>query len=506
MSVDDEERLNSGAVVKKVNREGVTGRGIIVEVVEDWREDDDYEDGVYDDGAGELLCFLMDLQAAAMGSFGGGPEFDPKLYVDLPLTTSLEETEAAFGSLPRCPTSGSVEKDTLKAFLKVYFSEAGSDLIPYTPVDHLDNPPDFLPGVRNADARDWGLKVHSLWPSLTRLVSPAVEREPDQHTLLPLKYPFLVPGERFREVYYWDSYWVIRGLLASKMTETAAGMVDNFLSIVQAYGFFPNGTRTYYENRSQPPFLSRMVRAIFSETGDLGLVARALPILKVEYEFWTTDSHAVSIRDGQGRVHRLSRYIAHWDQPRPECSTIDKSIAGGFSKFKQQQIYRDIATAAESGWDFSSRWMEDSEQLSSLKTSSIVPVDLNAFLLQMELDIAFLAKTLNETQDAKRFTRAADARRRAFEAILWNENRCQWLDYWLPSQKSVQGGKVLSLVKSILAFGLFELTTLISCYSSMYCSTSTCGTAADLTETHMRQILCLCGAACFLQETQKLIK
>lgn len=98
--------------------------------------------------------------------------------------------------------------------MKEYFSEAGSDLIPYTPVDHLDNPPDFLPGVRNADARDWGLKVHSLWPSLTRLVSPAVEREPDQHTLLPLKYPFLVPGERFREVYYWDSYWVIRSVFS----------------------------------------------------------------------------------------------------------------------------------------------------------------------------------------------------------------------------------------------------------------------------------------------------
>lgn len=132
-------------------------------------------------------------------------------------------------------------------------------------------------------------------------------------------------------------------------------------------------------------------------------------------------------------------------------------------------------------------------------SSHLKEVDGAVFRCQMELDIAFLAKTLNETQDAKRFTRAADARRRAFEAILWNENRCQWLDYWLPSQKSVQGGKVLSLVKSILAFGLFELTTLISCYSSMYCSTSTCGTAADLTETHMRQILCLCGAACFLQ-------
>lgn len=82
--------------------------------------------------------------------------------------------------------------------------------MPHTPGDHVANPDGFLPGVQNAAARAWGLEVHSLWPSLTRLVSPEVERQPDRHTLLPLLHPFVVPGERFREVYYWDSYWVIR--------------------------------------------------------------------------------------------------------------------------------------------------------------------------------------------------------------------------------------------------------------------------------------------------------
>jgi alpha,alpha-trehalase len=178
-----------------------------------------------------------------------------------------------------------------------------------------------------------------------------------------------------------------------------------------------------------------MVRSIFSATGDLSLASRAVPVLLQEYEFWTTEPHEVIIRDGQGREHRLSRYSAHWDQARPECSTIDKSIVEGLSKLTQQQLYHDIATAAESGWDFSSRWMEDEEQLSSLKTSSIIPVDLNAFLLQMESDIAFFAKALNNASLSKRFTRAADARRRAFEAILWNEGKGQWLDYWLPLQQ-----------------------------------------------------------------------
>lgn len=82
----------------------------------------------------------------------------------------------------------------------------------HTPIDYLPDPPEFLPRVRNAEAREWGRKVHSLWPSLARVVSPEVEREPDRHTLLPLKHAFIVPGERFREVYYWDSYWVIRSV------------------------------------------------------------------------------------------------------------------------------------------------------------------------------------------------------------------------------------------------------------------------------------------------------
>jgi alpha,alpha-trehalase len=118
---------------------------------------------------------------------------------------------------------------TLKAFLREYFYEAGSDLLPHTPTDHVAAPPGFLPRVQNADARAWGLKVHSLWPSLTRRVSPAVEREPDRHTLLPLHNPFLVPGERFREVYYWDSYWVIRSEFPSMRKKILLCLEQKFL-------------------------------------------------------------------------------------------------------------------------------------------------------------------------------------------------------------------------------------------------------------------------------------
>lgn len=112
--------------------------------------------------------------------------------------------------------------------MREYFYEAGSDLVAVTPEDYVVDPEEFLPRVHNEEARAFGLQVHSLWPSLTRLVSPDVEKEPDRHTLLPLKHPFVVPGERFRESYYWDSYWVIRS--ATKLLRACHSLSQSHVS------------------------------------------------------------------------------------------------------------------------------------------------------------------------------------------------------------------------------------------------------------------------------------
>lgn len=139
--------------------------------------------------------------------------------------------------------------EALDQFVKQFFDVAGNDLIPSTPKDFNPSPPNFLPQVQNAYARKWALKVHGLWLELTRKVSPSVAKEPNQHTLLPLNYSVVIPGERFKEAYYWDSYWVIKGLLVSGMTDTAKGVIENLMELVERYGFVPNGARVYYENR-----------------------------------------------------------------------------------------------------------------------------------------------------------------------------------------------------------------------------------------------------------------
>uniref|UniRef100_A0A0E0F014 alpha,alpha-trehalase n=1 Tax=Oryza meridionalis TaxID=40149 RepID=A0A0E0F014_9ORYZ len=191
-----------------------------------------------------LLGLLQRVQSEALRAFGPN-DFDPKLYVDLPLAADASAA-AALASLPRAvPSRGEME-----AYISRYFAPAGSDLVAAAdPPDFERDPPGFLPRVERAGARAWALEVHALWKDLTRRVAPAVAARPDRHTLLPLPGRVVVPGSRFREVYYWDSYWVVRGLLVSKMYETAKDIVLNLVYLVEKYGFVLNGARSYYTNR-----------------------------------------------------------------------------------------------------------------------------------------------------------------------------------------------------------------------------------------------------------------
>ncbi|KZV45951.1 trehalase [Dorcoceras hygrometricum] len=395
-------------------------------------------------------------KAASYESYGH-KGFDPKLYVDLSLKNDLSITIQEFHKLPRAEND-SVPVRELASFIESHFGDAEEDLVHVKPVDFVPEPKDFLPKVKNPEVRAWALEVHSLWNNLSRKVSNGVFHRPDYHTLLPLKSPVIIPGSRFREVYYWDSYWVIRGLLASKMYETAKGIVYNLISLVDEFGYVLNGARAYYTNRSQPPLLSSMIIDIYSQTGDKDLVAKSLPALLKEHDFWSSGIHKVIIEDAEGSSHALSRYYAMWNKPRPESSTTDLETASKLSNTcEKKQLYREVASTAESGWDFSSRWMRDVFDLTTLATTSIIPVDLNAFILKMELDISSLAHSIGDYGTAKRFRKASEARKKAINSILWNAEMGQWVDYWLGSSNDVITLNVSSQNKKTFASNFVPL-------------------------------------------------
>lgn len=122
----------------------------------------------------------------------------------------------------------------------------------------------------------------------------------------------------------------------------------NFLGIVEKYGFFPNGLRCYYLNRSQPPFLIQMVDAYFKHTNDLKLLKRFIPILRKEYEWWMKN-RIVTV---QGHVFNIYKVVAKY--PRPEAFVEDKEIGERLNGTVEEihRIYGDIAAAAESGVPF----------------------------------------------------------------------------------------------------------------------------------------------------------
>ncbi|BCG09174.1 alpha,alpha-trehalase [Buttiauxella agrestis] len=272
--------------------------------------------------------------------------------------------------------------------------------------------------------------IDSLWPVLTRTTDSASKWD----SLLPLPKPYVVPGGRFREVYYWDSYFTMLGLAESRHWDKVQDMVDNFAHEIDAWGHIPNGNRSYYLSRSQPPFFAFMVKLLASHNGD-DTYTTYLPQLKKEYAYWMQGSDAlepgaqnlrvVKLKDGSV----LNRYWDDRDTPRTESYLDDVTTAKNNPNRPATEIYRDLRAAAASGWDFSSRWMDNPEQLGSIRTTSIVPVDLNALLFQMEKTLAHASSVAKDSNAAAQYQQLADARQKAMEKHLWNAKQGWYADY-----------------------------------------------------------------------------
>ncbi|KAK9759682.1 hypothetical protein K7432_017059, partial [Basidiobolus ranarum] len=328
---------------------------------------------------------------------------DSKTFVDKPTSKPLNQVLAAFNLL-----SANANNDTIAQFVKDNFLDAGMELVPADLPEYKERP-EFLGNIKDEILRGWGQVVHSYWKKLTRRVDESFLCEGCVTSLLDIKRPFVIPGGRFREIYYWDTYFVVEGLLLSELPGTAKNMIENFLDLIDKYGFMPNGARIYYLNRSQPPLLTQMVKIYYEKTGDIELLRRALPTLDKEYDFWI-NNHTIDI--DHGKKYQLSHYNSLNEHPRPESyiedyNTVEKS---GLNAQQKKDLYADIATGAESGWDYSSRWLKvypgrnesGPEILRSLNTRKIVPADLNAILYMNEKILGDFHKTVQTNLTAKK--------------------------------------------------------------------------------------------------------
>lgn len=335
---------------------------------------------------------------------------DSKYFVDcVPLS-------AAENILSKYEAEKKIEGFDLKKFVQTHFR------LPAEP----DN------SYRSAD-KPLTEHLSLLWDVLTRT--------PDEQggTLISLPNKYIVPGGRFREVYYWDSYFTMLGLQVSKRVDIIENMISNFAYLIDTVGFIPNGNRTYYLGRSQPPFFSLMLGILAEEKGN-DVLLNYQSQLEKEYAFWMDGAENVS---AENPAHRrvalmpdgniLNRYWDDHDTPRPEAFTEDKHIAQQSGR-NISEVYRDIRAAAESGWDFSSRWFRDESNMQTIQTTQLLPVDLNCLLLFLEQMLANIygKRSPGLSRD---MSQKAHNRKNAIQQYCWNEELGFYFDYHFIDQK-----------------------------------------------------------------------
>jgi alpha,alpha-trehalase len=292
--------------------------------------------------------------------------------------------------------------------------------------------------------------------------------------LLYLENKYVVPGGRFNEMYGWDSYFIIRGLLRSGRVELARGMVDNFFFEIEHYGAMLNANRTYYLTRSQPPFLSSMFVEVYdalqkSGHADPAWVAKAYADLEKDYEMWNRDPHLAgdtglsryydfgegpppeAAQDESGFYRKVATYfffhpaqaddyilesqggdLQHPDlapsytlQVCGNLSTMEHSDCEQRREFKLSfDYYKGDRSMRESGFDVSFRFGPF-----GAATHHYAPVCLNSLLYKTEKDMEQISRWLGHKADAAKWTERSEKRKQLITRYLWDDTSGLFFDY-----------------------------------------------------------------------------
>jgi len=249
------------------------------------------------------------------------------------------------------------------------------------------------PDLNLEDMRAARKYIAEYWKKLERF------HPKDDETLIGMPKPYLVPsyaeGHEFdyNELYYWDSYFMIQGLLDEEHKELVCGILEDFVHVFQRFKLIPNGSRLYYVSRTQPPLLSSFIFDLYdtySMTHDW--LKKHIEVAKQEYELvW------MGTRKPNARL-----------------------VYQGLSRYYDFNYLHDLAEA-ESGWDMTPRF--------NRKALNYLPVDLNALLYKYETDFARAAKILGDQKELERWERAAKKRKETMKKLMWDSGRGMFYDY-----------------------------------------------------------------------------
>lgn len=287
---------------------------------------------------------------------------------------------------------------------------------------------------KNADVRAVREFIRDNWETTV------VHCTADTATLIGLPCPYTVPtaGDMFREMYYWDTFFTNEGLVRDGHPELAKGNADNLLHMVRRFGKVYNGSRTYYADRSQPPYLSMMVDRVYRTTGDKKWLADACETLKEEYAFWMRERITpVGLnRYGSSASDELIAEFLSTGGKRLGTDFLDK----GYSPEQLHKLGLDLAAEAESGWDFNPRYER--------RCTDFCPLDLNANLFMYEVNFARFAQELGRDGEVAEWSEKAALRRERILEYCYDPDKKQFYDYdYVNDRRSeVLSGAVFALL------------------------------------------------------------
>jgi alpha,alpha-trehalase len=352
-----------------------------------------------------------------------------QLFLAIQSSGIFPDSKTFADAKPKYPAKLILEKYNAK------LQTAGFDLKGFI-TEHFDfSEGDAIPVVKENTVEE---HIKKLWPLLSK--------EPDDpitgDSLLPLPFPYIIPGGRFKEIYYWDSFFTMQGLAWHGEWAMIEHMIRNFDYLIQTYGHIPNGNRTYFLSRSQPPFFASMLNFISEVKNDPAYPFAFLDSLLKEYRFWMDAPEDLPVGESYRRVTRINetgRLNRYWDDnpiPRQESWIEDIHLSRGTDH--PERLYRNIRAACESGWDFSSRWLSDPMDLSSIETSQILPVDLNVLLWLLENTIATCYKSLGDSILEHTYRTVSESRKQLIIQLFWDPVNGCFQDYHLGENKRLQ--------------------------------------------------------------------
>ncbi|KAG5724287.1 Trehalase [Termitomyces sp. T112] len=358
---------------------------------------------------------------------------DDKTFVDKPTNKPAPEVLADFQNISSSTTYGEVVQ-----FVENDFKGEGLELEALE-LANFKSDPAFLNNVSAPIVKAFAKTVHGFWTQLIRGTNASTlctgGSTGCESSLIPLNHTFVVPGGRFREQYYWDSFWIVEGLIESELHDIVNATIQNFMDELDAFGFIPNGGRIYYLDRSQPPLFIQMLSRYVTASGDRTILRRALPLAEKELKWWN-DNRSLQVQSASNVTHKVYRYSVNNSAPRPESYLADyttASVPNTLNDTQKAALYAELASGAETGWDYTVRWfaptaVDNNDGLRSLNVRNTIPIDLNSILYKNHILLANLYEN-DDNDAASSHRKAAAALRAAILDLFWDPIKLAFYDY-----------------------------------------------------------------------------